>query len=419
MKSVATKKERDQAVILDLIRRLGPLSRVDLYQLTHLRPGTISHLVRELVHENKVVEAGPSSNPRGRKQILLRMNPGWGAIVALEYGSDTVRAAALNLGAEVQHRLTEPTYTAGGAEGLVRQLVECARRVMREAGVGRATLVATGAADPGLIDSRSGQTVLCSTMDFWRAVPLRGVFEKEFRAPFLLESDTRARAAAERVLGAGRMAPDMVYVDYRAGIGLGVISRGQLLRGSSECAGEFGHTHVSEDGPACRCGSFGCLEAVVGAPAIAARARAAVLDGGASRVLDLAGGDASRITGAHVLKAAGLGDKMCAAILGELEERLGLSLANAVNLLNPSLIVVDRSLALAGEEFLEQIARRVRRQALQRATEGLAFRFAELGDDAGLLGIALLVIEDLFEIPSLQLPKFLREPGAAGLAGSS
>lgn len=416
MKSVATKKERDKAVVLDLIRRLGPLSRVDIYKLTHLRPGTISRLVRELVEEKKVAEVGPSSNPRGRKQILLRMNTGWGRIAALEYGCETVRAAALNLGPEILHSVTEPTYLRGGAEGLVRQLVACARRVLREANVGRATLVATGAADPGLIDSRTGQTVLCSTMDFWKGVPVRNVFEKEFRVPFLLESDTRARTVAERSLGAGRMAPDMLYLDYRAGIGMGVISRGELLRGGGGCAGEFGHTHVSEDGPACRCGSFGCLEAVVGAPALAARARAAVLDGGSSRVLDLAGGDASRITGAHVLKAAGLGDKMCAAILEELEERLGLSLANAVNLLNPSLIVVDRSLAAAGEEFLDQIARRVRRQALQRATEGLTFRFAELGDNAGVLGIALLVIEDLFEIPSLQLPKFLREEGAVGSA---
>ncbi len=416
MKSVATKKARDQAVVLDLIRRLGPLSRVDIYRLTHLRPGTISVLVRDLMREKKVVEVGPSQNPRGRKQILLRLNPQWGAIVALEFGPETVTAAALNLSAEILHSFTEPTYMGGGADGLVRQLLSCAKRALREARVGTASLLATGVADPGVIDSRAGVTVLCSTIDFWKRVPLRRIFEKEFQAPFLLEGDARARAVAERALGAGRMTPDMIYLDYRAGIGMGVISRGEILRGGSECAGEFGHTHVSQDGPACRCGSFGCLEAVAGAPAIAARARAAVLEGGASRVLELAGGDPARITGSHVLEAARMGDKMCAVILGEVERYLGLGLANAVNLLNPSLIVVDRHLAPAGEELLEQLARIVRRQALQPAAEGLAFRFAELGENAGVLGIALLVIEDLFEIPSLQLPKFLRDSGGTGLA---
>jgi len=287
---------------------------------------------------------------------------------------------------------------------------------VREAGLGAAHLLATGVADPGLVDSRQGTTITCSTIDFWRGVPLRPVFEKRFGVPFLLESNTRARVVAERMLGAGQKAADMIYLDYGAGIGMGVISQGELLRGGSECAGEFGHMHVSEGGPACRCGSFGCLEAVAGAPAIATRARAAVLDGSVSSVLELAGGDPARISAAHVLAAARAGDKLCAAILGEVEERLGLGLANAVNLLNPSLIVVDRRLAPAGEEFLEQIARRVRRQALQRATEGLAFRFAALGEQAGVLGIALLVLEDLFEIPSLQLPKFLRESGPAGPA---
>jgi len=412
VKSVATKRERDKAVVLDVIRRLGPLSRVDVYHLTHLRPGTISLLVRELLRENKVMEVGPSDNPRGRKQILLRLNPNWGFVVAVEFDPETVVAAVLNAGADIIHRCTERTHLGGGVDGLVKQLVACAKRVMREADVDPASLVATGAADPGLIDSRAGVTVLCSTIDFWKNVPLRNIFERDFGVPFLLESNTRARVVVERILGAGQRAENMIYLDYGTGIGMGIVSQGQVLRGRSECAGEFGHTHVGEGGPACRCGSFGCLEAMAGAPAIAARARAAVLEGSASQVLELAGGDPASISSSHVLAAACAGDKMCAAILGEAEKYLGLALANAVNLFNPAVIVVDRRLAPAGEQFLEQIARIVRRQALQHATDGLAFRFAELGEKAGVLGIALLVLDDLFEIPSLKLPKFLRDAAA-------
>jgi len=413
MKHVSSKRERDRAVVLDVVRRFGPLSRVDIHQLTRLRPGTISLLVRDLLDQGQVLAVGPSNNPLGRKQVLLRLNEDHRFIAAIEYDAEVVVAAVLNLAAKVACRISEPTYLEGGIEGLVRQLLAATEKVIRRAGVDPAALVAVGAADPSLIDAQAGVTITSSTIDFWKGVPLQKIFEKRFRVPFLLESNTRARAAAERLLGAGQLAQDMLYLDYGTGIGLGVISEGRLLHGRSGCAGEFGHTHVAVGGPACRCGSFGCLEALAGAPALAARARGAVLDGGSSMVLELAGGEPDRITGYLVFEAARRGDKMCAALVEDVEQYLGLSLANVVNLLNPSLVVLDRRLGHGDPEFLERLARIVRRQALSGATDGLAFRFSELGPAAGVMGMALLVVERLFEIPSLQPPQFMTEPAAA------
>jgi N-acetylglucosamine repressor len=412
MKDVSTKRERDKSVIIDIVRRLGPVSRVDIHDLTRLRPGTISLLVRELLRENKLLEVGPSDNPLGRKQVLLRLNEESGFITAIDFDADAVVAAVLNLGARIKCSIKENTYLNGGMDGLIRQLLDCTTRVVEQAGIGTGSLVGIGVADPGLIDSREGVSITSSTIEFWKGAPLKRIFEAEFDVPFLLESNTRARTIAERILGAGHMASDMVYVEYGAGIGLGIVTEGKILRGRGECAGEFGHTHVVEGGPACKCGSFGCLEAIAGAPAIATRARTAVLEGAASRVLELAGGDPSLITGFHVIDAARQGDRMCSAILDDVEKYLGLGLANVVNLFNPSLLVLDRRLGMMDESVIDQIARVVRRQALQQSTEGLEFRYSELGEEAGVLGIALMVLEQLFEIPSIKLPKFLREAGA-------
>lgn len=412
MKAATNKKERDRAVILNVLRRLGPLSRVDIHDLTHLRPGTISLLVRELIRENRLREVGLSDNPMGRKQVLLRLNEDHGFIAAIEFDAEKVVAAVLNLGAKIRFQIKQPTYLDGGADGLTKQLLACAKEVVRRAGVDRTSLVEVGVADPGLIDSRAGVTITSSTIDFWKGVPLRKIFEESFRVPFLLESNTRARTVAERHLGAGALAQDMVFLDYDTGIGLGVIVEGRILRGHQECAAEFGHTHVTDDGPPCKCGSFGCLEAIAGASAVAARARNAVRKGGNSKVLDLAGGDPDRITGAHVIEAAHQGDKMCLAIVEEMEKYLGLGLANVVNLFNPSLVVVHQRLGAADSGFLERITRIVRRQALHHNVEGLTFRLSQLGPEAGVLGIALIALEDLFEIPALKPPKFMTEPQA-------
>ncbi|MGH9672169.1 MAG: ROK family protein [Bryobacteraceae bacterium] len=412
MKFATSKRERDTCVILDVVRRFGPMSRVDIHDLTRLRPGTISMLVRDLLKRDSLREAGLSDNPTGRKQVLLRLNAESGYVLSIEFDADIVIAAILTLDARVKHLIKEPTQMSGGVNGLVGQLLGSAERVMYESRIDRSRLAGVAVADPGLVNSRDGISVASSTIDFWKDVPLKKLFAERYSAPFLLESNTRARTVAERMIGAGHMAEDMLYLDYGTGIGLGVVVEGRTLRGRSECAGEFGHTHVIEGGPPCKCGSFGCLEALIGAPAIGARVRTAMLDGGHSAALAMAGGVPDRITGYMVLEAARAGDKMCAAVAGDIERYLGLALANAINLFNPELVVLDKRLELAGGEFLDGVARVARRQALRQSTEGLEFRFARLGADAGVLGAALLLINEVFEIPALKLPKFMTEPRA-------
>jgi predicted NBD/HSP70 family sugar kinase len=382
---------------------------MDIHKLTHFRPSTISLLVRELINEGQLREAGLSDNPIGRKQILLTINEGYGILLGLEFDAELVKAAAMDLRPRILGLVHERANLSGGAEGLVRQLIGISRNAIKKAGNAAKCLLGIAVADPGLIDSAKGISVTCSVLDFWKNIPLRKIFEKEFGVPLLLESNTRAQTIAERILGAGEHAEDMVYIDYGTGIGSGIFAEGHLLRGHCETAGEFGHTHVMADGPPCKCGSFGCLEAIASAPALAAKARKAVMEGSSSHVSSLAG-DPSAISGWHVLESAKAGDKMCSALVEDMGNYLGLGIANLVNLFNPSVVVLGRKLELAGTSLLEQIARIVKRQALPHATADIAFRFGKLGDEAGILGAGLLVLEKLFEIPALKPPRFLTKP---------
>lgn len=109
------------------------------------------------------------------------------------------------------------------------------------------------------------------------------------------------------------------------------------------------------------------------------------------------------------MEAAKCGDKTCLAIVGELEKYLGLGIATLVNLFNPSIIILDHRLGLAGEGFLEQVARLVKKQALGNSTANLKFLYGTLEDDAGLLGAGLNVLERIYEIPALRPPRFMIE----------
>ena len=414
MKHVSTKSQRDKLVIEALVRRYGPLSRSEIHVLTDLQQSEISRLVRELLREGKLREAGRADNPLGRKQVLLRFNEDQQYIIGIGFDDENVLASVMNMHPRMKSEVCEATCLSRGAEGLVSQLLSCARKALEKANLRPEGLAGVGIAGSGLVDSQRGVFLMSSTVEVLRDIPLQSVFEEAFRVPTVLENLTRAKTVGERRLGAGDMAEDMIFIEYgRTGIGAGIVLKGRLVHGSGFAAGEFGHTHMMLDGPACKCGSFGCLEAIAGAAALEARIRKAIAEGGGSEALALAGGDPRRITGWIVFEAARRGDKACAALTEQVGNYLGLGLANLVNLFNPSVLVIDQRLNLAGESLLDQIIKVVKRQALRQATQDLVIRFGKLGPEAIVLGVGAIALEKHFEIPVLKPPRFMVESMSA------
>jgi predicted NBD/HSP70 family sugar kinase len=402
MKHVTTIRERDKAIIFDIIRRFGPLSRVQIQQMGDLRPATISQVSRELIAEGRIREAGLSDNPMGRKQILLEMNRDAGVILAIDCDPDVIMVGALNYTPAFIHPIhTEPTDLSHGAEGLVGQMFRCVHEMIAAAGLQQSKILGIGIGDPGMVDTRNGLSVMASTIDFWRDIPLRRLFEQEFGVSCVVVNNTRSRTIAEQNLGGGERSDDLIFIQYGRGIGAGIICGGRMVQGCSWAAGEFGHIHVSENGPACKCGSFGCIEAIADIGALETKLKRAVISGGFSECVKMVDGDVERITGWHVLEAARLGDKMSIALVEEMGECLGLGIANLINLFNPSLIVLDKRLSLAGDLVLDQIRRTVKRQALAYSAKSVTCRFASL-EDASLLGAALMVLENKFEVPAVK-----------------
>jgi predicted NBD/HSP70 family sugar kinase len=393
---------QDKHRIEVLIRNHGPISRVGIYKMTQLRRSTISLLTRELLSEGKLVEVGRSDNPLGRKQVLLQLNPKFKFIVGVEFDDEQVTAGILDLEPAVIHSISEPADLAHGAEGLLRQLKGAVRRVVAEAQMPWSQFIGIGIADPGLVDTRRGVTTTCSTIDFWNQIPLQRYFEDEFKVATLIESKTRAKTIAERMLGGGEKEPNMIYLDYGTGIGAGVILDGRPLYGQNCGVGEVGHTNILKSGPTCKCGSNGCLEALAGANAVEHRVRKALAEGVSSPML--AGKDAAGITAWQVFEAAASGDKLCWNIVAEMAEDIGIAVANLVNLFNPAVIVLDHRLQSAGGDFLGLVSRIVKSKALASSASSLALRFATLGRQAGLLGVGLQVLDKHFSQTPTAVP---------------
>jgi len=385
---------QDKHRIEVLIHDRGPISRVGIYKITQLRRSTISLLTRQLLSEGKLIEVGRSDNPLGRKQVLLQINPKFGFIVGVEFDDEHVTAGIMDLEPAVIKVISEPTNLKHGQEGLLRQLKEIVRRLVAEAQLPWSRLIGIGIADPGLVDTREGMTVSCSTIDFWNQVPLRRLFEDEFKVPTLIESKTRTKTIAESALGGGEKQRNMIYLDYGTGIGAGVIVDGRLLYGHNCGVGEVGHTNILKSGPTCKCGSNGCLEALAGANAVENRVHKALAEGVSSQ--HLAGKDPALITAWQVFEGAAAGDKLCWNIVAEVAEDIGIAVANLVNLFNPSVIVLDYRLRSAGSEFLSLISRIVKSKALASSASALSLRFADVDRESGLLGVGIQILESHF-----------------------
>ena len=259
------------------------------------------------------------------------------------------------------------------------------RQWLEEHASGGDPVVAAGVACAGLIDGDRGFLHTSPNLSGWHDVPLKSVFEEELRYPVVVENDANAAAYGEWMKGAGRGMRQFVCLTLGTGVGGGIICNGALYRGSSGFAGEIGHAVILADGPRCTCGNRGCLEAIIGAGAIVARARDMLRASGEAR--PEWEGD---LTVERLSQSASSGDAVAVRALAETGRYLGIGLTNVVHILAPEAIAIGGGVAGAGDLILEPARATVRMSVMDEAMASVRIVPAELGNKASFLGVALL-----------------------------
>jgi glucokinase len=229
----------------------------------------------------------------------------------------------------------------------------------------------------------------------WRDVPFGELVERAAGVRARIVNDLSAAAWGEQHFGAARGIADVVLVFVGSGVGSGLILDGRLHEGARGIAGELGHVKVR---PAratttprrCGCGQVGCLEAYTGGNNLAERVREELAAGAASQVRDLAGGDLSKVNASLVDRAASRGDAYANALWDEVSELLGTAVANLATLLNPARVILGGGVILGCPDLSRRVLEVTDARISRSAMVGLAFERAALGDDAGVVGAALL-----------------------------
>jgi glucokinase len=304
--------------------------------------------------------------------------------IGVDIGGTKVSAGVVTDRGEIldRERRDTPSEDVQLTESVIAEVVSalCRRHDVAAVGIGAAGWIAADRA-----------TVLFSPHLAWRNEPLRDALTDRIKLPLIVENDGNCAAWAEYRFGAGRGSRVVVCITLGTGIGGGVVVSGTLYRGANGVSSEFGHTMVVPEGRRCACGNRGCWEMYASGTALARDARelAEVSPVAAHRLLELAGGSMSGLTGPLVTAAAREGDPSAVEIYTAMGRWLGRGIANLAAVIDPTVFVIGGGVSEAGDLLLGPA-----RAEFSQSLTGRGFRpaapilLAELGPDAGLVGAA-------------------------------
>ncbi|HEY0948787.1 ROK family transcriptional regulator [Nocardioides sp.] len=348
-------RRHHRSLLLQQLFREGPASRADLARTTGLTRVTVSDLVGELVADGLVEELGAPATARvGKPPTLVGLAPDATHIVALDLSADDrMSGAVVNLAGEVRARHQLEIGEARGDDAvalvhrLATELIAMTDRPVLGVGVG----------SPGVVDAAG--TVVDAPNFAWSDTPLATSLATALGVPVFVANDANTAVLGEHTFGQTGDGGLMV-LRVGIGVGAGLVLEGSLLHGHLAAAGEVGHVTVEPGGDVCACGRRGCLETILAAP----RLRRRLAEPGADRE----------------------------AVLTEVGERLGATLAPVVGTLNIQELVLSGPTELLDGPLREAADRVIRERTMPVSSAGLAVRTSTLGDDVVLFGAAVLVL---------------------------
>ena len=340
VRSRATTREIRMANRLAILRSVyavsTPPTRHGIAAQTRLSFPTVAAVVNELLAAGLLVEAGKESPAGGRPRGLLEIAADFGTLVGVDVAETYIQVdvydAALRPLARHRRELEGPSEP----ESLLRKVAEAVTTAIDAtlADLPPRRNLGVGISLPGQVQAETGVSIFAPNWG-WRDVPVERLLDRQLPYPLRLDNPLKAATVAELWFGRGRETGDLVTVNLGTGVGAGLAVDGELLRGTSNNAGEWGHTSLIMNGRSCRCGRSGCVEAYIGVPGL--METFADEFGAGHRYL----APRSQTRFIASVRAGMLdGEPEARWMIDGFAELLGYALANLVNMINPSLVVL-------------------------------------------------------------------------------
>jgi len=396
-----SEKEKRNIEILDILRKRGPISRPDISRDMGINVVTISSYIDEFIRHNLVFEKDLDVSVGGRRPVLLDLNPHAGFAIGVGLNLMNMVGLLVDLKGNIITKTQNPCPRAS-----VKEISECVldivREILRRSKGYAANIHGIGVGIAGLVNKSNGMIHWPQKTDHYYTyasvdVPLKGLMEKEFNLPTLIENDASSACFGEHWLNLGQGYKDVIYMF--SGVGCGIMINGEVYRGAQGYAGETSIYNYKEQD------DFNCK---VGNPCFVKRwdiDLGIVEDVKNNLVNDKAKAqDFSKLTQTavedialkNVFAAARANNSIALQALEKAAKALGIKIASFVNLFNPEVVVIGGGLEEAGDDFLRKVSSTVKDWAFRESAESLKIVYSQLRENAVALGAASLVMQRVF-----------------------
>ena len=309
--------------------------------------------------------------------------------IGVDVGGTNLVAGLVNDAGAMLHKVATPVNRALSDVELCEEIVALALRLCEDSGAEQAQISAVGIGFPGLVDNGQGVVIQTPNMPFSNT-DVRAAFQARWQVPVYLGNDANCAALGEYWAGAAKGCSPAVMVTLGTGIGGGMVADGKLFTG---CAGgglEVGHVITHPNGQPCGCGNLGCWEQYGSATALIRMTREAMQDNPTTALWQLCQGDLDRVQGRTPFQAAEMGDAVARRVLEHYIDELSVGLVGLINILQPQVICLGGGISHAADELLLNPLRELAAWGSFDKTNPTRLVKATLGNDAGVVGAALL-----------------------------
>ena len=390
---------RVQAEVMSYVRSAETtVSRARMSGDLEASRGKISTEVARLIEAGLLEEGGPAESEGGRRSSLLGIPYSAGLIAAVDVGATSIDVALTTLGSELVVSRSEAADVRFGPQPVLDRVKELLLELLEEQAAHPQDVLAIGIGVPGPVEQASGKLTSPPIMPGWDRFPIRDVFAGDYAAPVFVDNDVNIMALGEHWGGVAKGVDNMIFVKIGTGVGSGIVIDGHIHRGTQGCAGDFGHICVDPNAPVCSCGNTGCLEAMAAAPAMVVQAEKCARDGESPTLMAVLE-EKGELSAEDIGEAARQSDYCALLIIRRSGRLIGQTLAAAVNVLNPSMIVIGGGVSHIGHALLAEIRSAVYQRSLPLATRNLPIVMSELDENAGVVGASVMAAEGVLKPP--------------------
>ncbi|MDP8216262.1 MAG: ROK family transcriptional regulator [Candidatus Kaelpia imicola] len=386
---VLTDRERKNFSILDLIRRKGPITRTEISKETELNIVTVSNYVNTYIQKGFVIEGGLDVSTGGRRPVVLELNPKAAYIIGIGLDLLNIIGVVSDLKANVLVKVKK-SRPEGTENTMIDAMSDLIGEIISKVDVERDRIKGIGIGIPGIVDRKGGTIRWPQQMGSIYISTLKNMLEQKFQIPVFVENDATVAALGEREFELESDIKNLIFM--YSGVGCGIVINGQIYGGAGGCAGELGLPTLREEEKS-RWRGLDRWEADLGLKASAVER---VKESSDSKILELAGGDSSKIDFKSIIEAVRAGDKLAASLVKEAGEELGVRIAYLIQIFNPEVVVIGGGIERAGSVLLDAIKKVVREKTFEEIGGQVRIVPTQLGENSVALGAVSLVIQHIF-----------------------